>query len=66
MLTSDDQGVFGVINIVKMAAQSVGPTITGWLASQGRISYSFVLAGVLQGTYDLAMLYFFTTAEAVS
>lgn len=58
--------VMGIINVVKIAAQSVGPTVTGILASRGRIGTSFVVAGVLQGAYDLAMLYFFTMAELVS
>ncbi len=56
----------GIINVVKMLSQSGGPIITGWLASKGKIGLSFVIAGVLQGSYDLAMLYFFTRAQAVS
>lgn len=58
--------VMGIINVVKMLSQSVGPTLTGLLASRGKIWMSFVIAGVLQGCYDLAMLFFFTRAKAVS
>ncbi|KAJ6613853.1 MFS transporter [Mycena sp. CBHHK59/15] len=58
--------VMGIINVVKIFSQSIGPTVTGLLASHGKIWLSFVIAGVLQGSYDLAMLYFFTRAVSVS
>lgn len=58
--------VMGLVNVVKMLAQSLGPTITGWLASRDLMWVSFVAAGVLQAGYDLAMLYFFTTVKLVS
>jgi hypothetical protein len=56
----------GIINVVKIFSQSIGPTVTGLFASHGKIWLSFVIAGVLQASYDLAMLYFFTTAVSVS
>ncbi|KAJ6564208.1 MFS transporter [Mycena capillaripes] len=58
--------VMGIINVVKIFSQSIGPTATGLLASHGKIWLSFLIAGVLQGSYDLAMLYFFTRAVSVS
>ncbi|KAJ7282347.1 major facilitator superfamily domain-containing protein [Mycena rebaudengoi] len=58
--------VMGIINVVKIFSQSIGPTVTGLFASHGKIWLSFVIAGVLQALYDLAMLYFFTTAVSVS
>ncbi|KAJ7618747.1 MFS transporter [Roridomyces roridus] len=58
--------VMGIINVVKIFAQSLGPTVTGLLATNGRIWASFVIAGVLQAVYDLAMLYFFLRVAEVS
>ncbi|KAJ7160540.1 MFS transporter [Mycena crocata] len=58
--------VMGILNVVKMFSQSLGPTITGLFASHGKIWLSFVIAGVLQGSYDLAMLYFFMRVVSVS
>jgi len=58
--------VMGIINVVKIFSQSLGPTVTGLLATHGKIWLSFVIAGVLQGSYDLAMLYFFMRVVSVS
>ncbi len=58
--------VMGVINIVKTIGQSVGPTVTGWLAGRGNIWISFLAAGCLKGIYDIAILYFFTRAAIQS
>jgi predicted MFS family arabinose efflux permease len=57
--------VMGVINIVKTLAQSFGPTITGYLAGQGQIRYSFFMAGAMKVVYDLMILYFFAKAKVV-
>ncbi|KAJ6477748.1 hypothetical protein C8R45DRAFT_364632 [Mycena sanguinolenta] len=59
VLPEERTAVMGIINVVKMFSQSLGPTVTGLLATHGKIWSSFVIAGVLQGSYDLAMLYFF-------
>ncbi|KAJ7655320.1 MFS transporter [Mycena rosella] len=64
--TEERTAVMGIINVVKMFSQSAGPTVTGLLASHGKIWLSFVIAGVLQGSYDLAMLYFFMGVVSVS
>ncbi|KAJ7057743.1 MFS transporter [Mycena amicta] len=58
--------VMGIINVVKIFSQSIGPTVTGLFATHGKIWLSYVIAGVLQASYDLAMLYFFATAVSVS
>ncbi|KAJ7253798.1 MFS transporter [Mycena rebaudengoi] len=58
--------VMGIINVVKIFSQSLGPTATGLLASHGKIWLSFVIAGILQGSYDLVMLYFFVRVASVS
>ncbi|KAJ6477752.1 MFS transporter [Mycena sanguinolenta] len=66
VLPEERTAVMGIINVVKMFSQSLGPTVTGLLATHGKIWLSFVIAGVLQGSYDLAMLYFFLRVASVS
>ncbi len=56
--------VMGIINVVKTICQSVGPTITGYLAGRGWIWISFLAAGCMKASYDLAILYFFSRAMA--
>jgi hypothetical protein len=46
----------GTINVVKTSAQSLGPLITGVLASNKLFWVAFVMAGSLKATYDLGML----------
>ncbi|KAM3447228.1 hypothetical protein MY3296_008914 [Beauveria thailandica] len=48
--------VMGAVNVVKTVAQSMGPLITGVLASHKYFWLTFVLAGSLKGTYDLLLL----------
>ncbi|PQK14273.1 hypothetical protein BB8028_0004g12030 [Beauveria bassiana] len=48
--------VMGAVNVVKTTAQSLGPLITGVLASHKYFWLTFVLAGSLKGTYDLLLL----------
>ncbi|KAM3547404.1 hypothetical protein MY1884_009580 [Beauveria asiatica] len=48
--------VMGAVNVVKTIAQSMGPLITGVLASHKYFWLTFVLAGSLKGTYDLLLL----------
>lgn len=48
--------VMGAVNVVKTTAQSMGPLITGVLASHKYFWLTFVLAGSLKGTYDLLLL----------
>lgn len=48
--------VMGAVNVVKTTAQSIGPLITGVLASNKYFWLTFVLAGSLKATYDLLLL----------
>jgi MFS family permease len=44
--------VMGVTSVVRTAAQSIGPTLTGWLAGGGRFWVAFLIAGILKASYD--------------
>ncbi|OAQ95726.1 hypothetical protein LLEC1_02834 [Akanthomyces lecanii] len=48
--------VMGAANVVKTTAQSIGPLITGVLASHKFFWLTFVIAGSLKGMYDLLLL----------
>ena len=50
----------GIINVIKTMSQSVGPLVTGLLASKGMFGVSFIIAGVLKAVYDLGVLAVFT------
>lgn len=56
LLPNERTAVMGTINVVKTAAQSLGPLITGVLAGKGLFWVSFVLAGLLKASYDLGLL----------
>lgn len=51
----------GLFNVTKTTAMSVGPTITGLLASKKLFWAAFVAAGSLKATYDLGMLAVFAS-----
>ncbi|PYH43488.1 putative MFS transporter [Aspergillus saccharolyticus JOP 1030-1] len=56
-LPSDKRtAIMGAVNVVKTSAQSMGPLITGVLASKGQFGASFTVAGVLKACYDIGML----------
>ncbi|RAH67824.1 putative MFS transporter [Aspergillus aculeatinus CBS 121060] len=56
-LPSDKRtAIMGAVNVVKTSAQSMGPLITGVLASRGLFGASFTVAGVLKACYDIGML----------
>lgn len=59
VLPSERTAVMGVVNVVKTLSQSAGPTATGWLAGFGKFWISFLVAGGLKASYDLAMLKLF-------
>ncbi len=40
--------MMGVLNVVKTVSQSVGPSVTGWLARRKLIRISFIVAGSLK------------------
>lgn len=56
VLPSERTAVMGTINVVKTSAQTLGPFITGVLASNKLFWVAFVIAGSLKATYDLGML----------
>lgn len=56
VLPNERTAVMGTINVVKTFAQSLGPLITGILASNNLYWVAFVTAGSLKATYDLGML----------
>ncbi|KAL1856131.1 hypothetical protein Plec18167_000246 [Paecilomyces lecythidis] len=55
--------IMGAINVVKTCAQSLGPFITGILASVNLFWVSFVLAGSLKAIYDIGILISFAEHE---
>lgn len=55
--------VMGVVNVVKTLSQSGGPSVTGWLAGEGRFWVAFVVAGAMKASYDLGLLTFFLKVE---
>jgi sugar phosphate permease len=56
ILPNERTAVMGLINVVKTFSSSIGPTITGALASKGLFWVSFLAAGSLKATYDLGIL----------
>jgi len=56
VLPNERTAVMGTINVVKTSSQSLGPLITGILASNKLFWLAFVMAGSLKATYDLGML----------
>ncbi|TWU71099.1 hypothetical protein ED733_000563 [Metarhizium rileyi] len=56
LLPSERTAVMGLVNVVKTGAQSLGPLITGVLASRDLFWLSFVCAGTLKVCYDLGLL----------
>jgi hypothetical protein len=57
--------VMGLFNVTKTSAMSVGPTITGILASKKLIWVAFVIAGTSKATYDLGMLAVFAGHKSI-
>ena len=49
VLPEERTAVMGWVNVVKTAAQSGGPVVTGKLAGEGRFWISFVTAGGAEG-----------------
>ena len=63
LLPAERTAVMGAVNVVKTTAQSLGPLITGVLASHGLFWVSFVCAGSLKASYDLGLLALFKNHE---
>ncbi|CCE72973.1 Piso0_000581 [Millerozyma farinosa CBS 7064] len=51
--------VFGWVNVVKTAAQAVGPTLVGYLTYAGMQWLAFVIGGALKSIYDFGILAYF-------
>lgn len=56
LLPEERTSVMGTVNVVKSTAQSLGPLITGVLASNQLFWVSFVCAGLFKSSYDLGLL----------
>jgi len=65
VLPGERTAVMGLINVVKTSAQSLGPILTGILASHQFIWVAFVTAGTLKVTYDLGMLAMFAGHKTI-
>jgi len=63
ILPQERTAVIGLLNVVKTAAQALGPLITGVLADRGFFWVSFVCAGSLKVVYDLGLLAVFKNHE---
>jgi hypothetical protein len=48
--------VMGAVNVARSLASSLGPLLTGWLASGGRFPWAFYACGGLKLAYDGALL----------
>ena len=59
VLPNERTATMGIVNMVKTLSQSVGPTVTGWLAGLGKFWIAFLVAGCMKAGYDLAMLKMF-------
>ncbi|KAK4232997.1 major facilitator superfamily domain-containing protein [Achaetomium macrosporum] len=59
LLPNERTAIMGAINVVKTAAQSLGPFITGLLADKGLFWVSVVCAGSLKASYDFGLLAIF-------
>jgi MFS family permease len=55
--------VMGIVNVLKIAAQSGGPSITGSLAGANVFWLAFTLAGSLKASYDVGMLIMFVNTR---
>jgi MFS family permease len=64
MLPNERTAVMGAINVVKTGAQSMGPIITGVLASKNLFWVAFLLAGSLKTIYDVTILTLFLNHES--
>ena len=56
VLPNERTAVMGTINVVKTSSQSLGPLITGVLATKKLFWVAFLMAGALKATYDVGIL----------
>jgi predicted MFS family arabinose efflux permease len=55
--------VMGIVNVLKILAQSGGPSVTASLAGSNVFWLAFVLAGSLKASYDLGLLSMFVNTK---
>jgi hypothetical protein len=55
--------VMGVVNVVKTLGSSLGPTVSGLLASRGQLKWSFVICGAMKLIYDFGILAWFGSVK---
>jgi predicted MFS family arabinose efflux permease len=55
--------VMGIVNVLKTASQSGGPSVTGALAGANVFWLAFTLAGSLKASYDLGLLSMFVNVR---
>jgi MFS family permease len=60
LLPGERTAIMGAINVVKTAAQSIGPIITGNLVEKNLFWVAFMIAGGLKAIYDVSILGVFT------
>lgn len=63
VLPGERTAIMGFVNVVKSTAQSLSPTLTGFLADKRLFWVAFVCAGTLKASYDLGMLALFKNHE---
>lgn len=56
-------GVMGITSMLRTLAMSVGPSITGLLAGNGRFWAAFVATGICRVTYDLGLWVLFVNVK---
>ncbi len=56
LLPGERTAVMGAINVVKTAAQSIGPVITGALVEKNLFWVAFLIAGSMKAVYDVCLL----------
>ena len=59
VLPNERTVVMGTVNVVKTTSQSLGPLVTGVLATKNLFWVAFLAAGSLKACYDLGMLAIF-------
>lgn len=64
VLPNERTAVLGIVNTVKTSSSSLGPFITGALASGDKFWLAFVVAGCLKIAYDLSLLGLFVGSHA--
>ncbi|KAF2468289.1 MFS general substrate transporter [Lindgomyces ingoldianus] len=56
-------GVMGITSMLRTLAMSVGPTVTGILAGNGRFWIAFLVAGICRVVYDLGLFTMFVNVK---